>query len=151
MTLPVTESTVRYTYDPAALSSSITRRRSACASACVVGPWLASPVGAGATAFVAATGGTLEMGAVVLISPKRRRRAPAPPQTDAGGEAQMDPAAARAGAAQARACLPPWLAEQTQERRRRGVRDRQGLNAKLLLGLQGLQGRAFLREVGVDQ
>src|SRR6202451_3982734 len=43
------------------------------------------------------------------------------------------------------------LAEQTQQGRRRGIGDRQGLDAKLLLGLQGLQGRALLGEVGVHE
>src|ERR1019366_8894369 len=43
------------------------------------------------------------------------------------------------------------LPEETQEDRARLVGDRQRLDAKLLLGLQGGQLSAFLAEVGVDQ
>ena len=48
---------------------------------------------------------------------------------------------------------PPFsgLAEQRQDRLRRLVGDRQSLDAKLLLDLQGLQRGAFLGHVGVDQ
>src|SRR3984957_18560003 len=43
------------------------------------------------------------------------------------------------------------LPEETQKDRTRLVGDRQRLDAKLLLGLQGGQLSAFLAEVGVDQ
>src|SRR5665213_3605590 len=43
------------------------------------------------------------------------------------------------------------LAKETEENRARLVGDRQRLDAKLLLGLQGGQLSAFLAEVGVDQ
>ena len=45
----------------------------------------------------------------------------------------------------------PGLPEQRQDRGRALVGDRQRLDAQLLLGLQGLQLGARLREVGVDQ
>src|SRR5271163_1668842 len=43
------------------------------------------------------------------------------------------------------------LTEETEQHRARLVGDRQRLDAKLLLGLQGGQLSAFLAEVGVDQ
>src|SRR6201985_530291 len=47
--------------------------------------------------------------------------------------------------------LERGLVEQRQDGLRRLVGDRQSLNAQLLLDLQRLQRRAFLRHVGVDQ
>src|SRR5205823_11991056 len=59
------------------------------------------------------------------------------------------PAAALAPRPQGRGAA--WaLAEKAEEDRRRLVGDRQGLDAQLLLGLQGLQLRAFLRQVRID-
>jgi len=45
----------------------------------------------------------------------------------------------------------PDLAEQAQQDGARLVGDAQGLDTKLLLGLQGRQAGAFLGQIGVDQ